>query len=212
MQRAGTAAAAEIVRRFPGDIGAGVVIATGAGNNGGDGWVVASALHAVGIPVRVVECLPSATPDARAERSTALAAGVAHTALVEQLHVGAERIAVDAILGTGLRRDSPLEGDAAKAVGTLMARQRNSGSRIVALDVPSGMNADDGRAVARLECALTLAFGTLKRCHVVSRAACGEVVLLDIGLGQHAAAARGAVLATPAWFRGALPASPADAH
>src|SRR6188474_1059880 len=61
MQRAGAAAAAEIARRFPDDLGAGVVIATGAGNNGGDGWVVASALHAVGVKVRVVECLAART-------------------------------------------------------------------------------------------------------------------------------------------------------
>ena len=212
MQRAGAAAAAEIVRRYPEDIGAGAVIATGAGNNGGDGWVVAAALHAVGIPVRVVECLPAHTPDARAEREAAIAAGVRCSTTIDDLLVGAERIAIDAILGTGLRPDTPLEGAAASAVATLIARQRNHGSRIVALDVPSGMNADDGLDVAGLRCALTLAFGTLKRCHVVSRAGCGDIVLLDIGLGRHAEASRGAALATPRWFRAALPPIAADAH
>jgi ADP-dependent NAD(P)H-hydrate dehydratase / NAD(P)H-hydrate epimerase len=212
MQRAGAAAAVEIARRFPDELGTGIVVATGAGNNGGDGWVVAAALHAAGVKVRVVECLRAATPDARAERESALAAGVPCTSAIEQLSTGAERVAVDAILGTGLRHDAPLEGETAKAVATLMARQHQHGTRIIALDMPSGMNADNAVDVAGLRCALTLAFGTLKRCHVVSRAGCGEIVLLDIGLGHHAEAAGGATLATPGWFRASLPAIPADAH
>jgi NAD(P)H-hydrate epimerase len=212
MQRAGAAAAAEVARRFPDELGAGVVVATGAGNNGGDGWVVAAALHAVGVKVRVVECLPAVTPDARAERDSAIAVGVAHSSTMGHLVAGAERIAVDGVLGTGLRPGSPLEGAAAEAVATLIVRHRQHGTRIVALDVPSGMNADDGMDVGGLPCALTLAFGTLKRCHLVSRAGCGEIVLLDIGLGAHVDAARGATLATPAWFRASLPSIPADAH
>lgn len=212
MQRAGAAAAAEIVRRFPDDIAAGVVVATGAGNNGGDGWVVAASLHAVGIPVRVVECLPARTPDARAEREAAIATGVSHSASADDLLAGAERIAVDAILGTGLTSDAPLDGDVATAVASLHARQRLSRTSIVALDVPSGMDATSGYDVGGLRCALTLAFGTLKRCHLVSRDGCGEIVLLDIGLGAHAAASRGATLATPSWFRASLPPIPADAH
>jgi hydroxyethylthiazole kinase-like uncharacterized protein yjeF len=212
MQRAGAAAAAEIARRFPDELGAGVVVATGAGNNGGDGWVVAAALHAVGVKARVVECLPAATPDARAERESAIDAGVPHSSTIDHLIAGSERIAVDAVLGTGLRSGTPLEGGAGEGVATLIARHRHHGTRIVALDVPSGMNADDGLDVGGLRCALTLAFGTLKRCHVVSRGGCGEVVLLDIGLGAHAEAARGAMLATPAWFRASLPRIPADAH
>jgi NAD(P)H-hydrate epimerase len=142
-----------------------------------------------------------------------VAAGVPHTSDIDALLAGAERVAVDAILGTGLRPNTPLDGNEVVAgVGALIARQRHHGTRIVALDVPSGMNADNGRDVAGLRCALTLAFGTLKRCHVVSRAGCGEIVLLDIGLGPHANASRGATLATPAWFRASLPAIPADAH
>ena len=212
MERAGAAAAAEIARRFPDDLAAGVVVATGAGNNGGDGWVVAAALHAVGIRVRVVECLSARTPDARAERDAAIAAGVPHTAAIDDLLAGAERIAVDAILGTGLKADAPLEGDVAKAVATLVARKHRDDTHIVALDVPSGMDATFGHDVGALRCSLTLAFGTLKRCHLASRAGCGDIVLLDIGLGEHVRASGGAMLATPAWFRAALPAIAADAH
>ena len=212
MQRAGAAAAAEIARRFSGEVAAGVVVATGAGNNGGDGWVVAAALHAVGIKVRVVECLPARTPDARAERDEAIASGVAHTASIDDLLAGTERIAVDAILGTGFRSNAALEGDVARSVEALIRRQRRDDTRIVALDVPSGMDASTGHDVGGLRCVVTLTFGTLKRGHVVARAGCGDLVLLDIGLGAHARASLGMPLATPDWFRAALPAIPADAH
>lgn len=214
MQRAGAAAAAEVVRRFPDDISAGVVIATGAGNNGGDGWVMAAALHAAGVRVRVVECLAAHTPDACAERAAAIASGVPHGSDVDSLLDGSERIAVDALLGTGLRASAPLEGAVARAVATLIARRLHDGSSIVALDVPSGMDATTGHDVGALRCALTLAFGTLKRCHVISRGECGHIAVLDIGLGSHASVATtgGAMLATPEWFRRSVPPIDASAH
>jgi hydroxyethylthiazole kinase-like uncharacterized protein yjeF len=161
--------------------------------------------------VRVVECLPARTPDAIAERAAALAADVASTSSIDDLRLGPERIAVDALLGTGLDGGRPLEGDVAKGVAALVARQRGGGL-LVALDVPSGVDASTGKDVAGLRCALTLAFGTLKRGHLVARGACGTIVLLDIGLGAHAESAHGARLATPDWFRASLPVIAADAH
>ena len=212
MQRAGAAAAAEIARRFAADLRSGVLVATGAGNNGGDGWVVAAALHAAGVPVRVVECLAANTPDAIAERDGAIASGVSHTRDADALLRGAERIVVDAIFGTGLRADAPLEGPAAGAVASLVARQRLDAMHLVALDSPSGVDATTGADIGGLRCELTLTFGTLKYGQLVARDRCGEIVVLDIGLGAHAFASHGHRLATPDWFRASLPAIAADAH
>ena len=55
MQRAGNAAAAEIVRRYRERLGDGALVFAGPGNNGGDGWVVAAALAAAGVRVTVLE-------------------------------------------------------------------------------------------------------------------------------------------------------------
>jgi NAD(P)H-hydrate epimerase len=59
---------------------------------------------------------------------------------------------------------------------------------------------------------LTLTFGSAKRGQLAAREQCGEIVVLDIGLGAHLAAAGGAPLADAAWFRDALPRIHADAH
>jgi hydroxyethylthiazole kinase-like uncharacterized protein yjeF len=211
MRCAGTAAAAEIARRFPRLLADGVVIATGAGNNGGDGWVVAQSLHVAGIRVRVVECVAARTPDARAEREAALAAGVPVSRDRDSLPDARERLAVDAIVGIGLRADEPLTGDVAWGVGALHAFQRRGGT-VVAIDIPSGVDASSGRHVGAVPCALTLTFGTIKRGQLVARELCGGIVALDIGLGGHVDAANGARLADAHWFRALLPGIPADAH
>ena len=212
MQRAGAAVAGELALRFGDLLERGVVVATGPGNNGGDGWVVAHALHAAGARVRVVECVAARTPDAIAERDVALAAGVTATREVGALLAGGEEIAIDALLGTGFSADGELRGEvkhAVDALRTLAAR----GAIVAALDVPTGLDASTGQQVGPLRAALTITFGTVKRGQLVARAACGEIVVVDIGLGAHARSAVAAMqLAGATWFHNALPRIAADAH
>jgi NAD(P)H-hydrate epimerase len=212
MQRAGAAAAAEIVHRLADRIDGGVLVATGPGNNGGDGWVVAGALHAAGVDVRVVECADARTPDAIAERESARTAGVAATSDLAELALGGEAIVVDALLGTGFRAGAPLRGEIAGAIGRLRELAAR-GAAIVAMDLPSGIDATTGRNAGGLRSDLTITFGTIKRGHLVAREDCGDVVVVDIGLGVHArAAAERARLATASWFAATLPPIGASAH
>lgn len=211
MRCAGAAAAAELARRYPDLLADGAVVATGAGNNGGDGWVVAQWLRTAGIAVRVVECAPALTADARDEREAAVALGVPVTNDLRILEDGHERIVVDALIGTGYRAATELHAPMAGAVASLVTRA-GRGAKIVALDVPSGLNASTGASRGGLIASLTLTFGTVKRGHLVARGQCGEIVALDIGLGAHARIARGAPLADARWFRDMLPPIHADAH
>ena len=212
MQRAGAAAAEEIARRFGERVAHGVVVAAGPGNNGGDGWVVAHALHAVGVRVRVVECAPARTPDAQAERAQAIAAGVTSSDRLEELASGGESLVVDALLGTGYTADRALDGPIAEAIDRLRGL-RDRGAALVALDVPTGLDASTGRSASGLRAALTVTFGTIKRGHLVARDLCGEIVVVDIGLGAHASDAAGRTsLASVSWFAAALPRIAADAH
>src|SRR5436190_22063761 len=99
MQRAGKAAAVEILRRYRDRLNDGAVVFAGPGNNGGDGWVVAAALAAANVRVRVFqsgEADPRKSPDAVAERERALPQVTAVREVPDDAGV-----VVDGLLGTG---------------------------------------------------------------------------------------------------------------
>lgn len=210
MQRAGAAAAAEILRRYGDRLAGGVVLHAGRGNNGGDAWVVARSLAAVGVPCRVVPHGEAATDDCRAER--ALAESVLATALAPS---GAGSIVVDGLLGTGARGRP--RGEIATAVAAI-AGARAAGAVVVALDIPSGVDATTGESEGAVQADLTLTFGGVKRGILVAREAAGAVAVLEIGLLPGASAASvppasvAPVLVDARWVRANLPPIPAAAH
>jgi hydroxyethylthiazole kinase-like uncharacterized protein yjeF len=215
MQRAGAATAAEIALRYPDRMAAGVLVLVGPGNNGGDGWVVARALAASGARVRVCEAAPVTAPDAQAERMLA----IEHVELVlPSLEVDAfsnadiyrgESIVVDAVLGTGA--SGPPRGPLAAMVRGLRA-MRERGATIVAVDLPTGVDATTGELHTPVRCDATFTYGTLKRGHLLARAACGRVVVLDIGLRLPADDDVSPELISGGWVAERLPDIPADAH
>ncbi len=205
MQRAGAAAAASIVRRYVDRLNGGVAVLCGGGNNGGDGWVVARALAATGIRVRVDEVVAAATADCIAERS------LCPESVTRGDADAGEAIVVDAILGTG-GRGAP-RGNVAVGLARLAAL-RARGAVVVALDVPSALDASSGEAEHAVRADLTVTFGTLKRGLLVARGHAGTVVVVDIGLGDAIAAAAGTAprLVDRALVRRAAPAFAHDAH
>lgn len=213
MQRAGAAAAAEIALRFADRLRNGVLVFAGPGNNGGDGWVVARALAAAGVRVRVLEAVPAATDDARAERALALpsveAIAMAEPATAAGVY-GGEGVVVDALLGTGV--SGPPRG-AVMAAMSLLRATRDRGAYVVAIDVPTGLDASTGEAHRAVRADLTITFGTLKRGHLIARAACGTIVVVDIGLGVHAEGDDDAPRIVHAgWVAERIPEFAADAH
>ena len=214
MQRAGAAAAAEIALRYRDRIGGEILILAGPGNNGGDAWVVARALDTAGARVRVVEPVPCKAPDALAERELAmqqLAARSVETALPADSLYRGEALIIDGLLGTGAK------GAPTGALGTVIEQLSSLSTRdaaIVALDVPSGLDATTGDTAGAVAPAdLTLSFGTIKRGHLVNREVCGSIVVLDIGLGGHASLGDGAPqLVDEPWVATQVPRIPASAH
>lgn len=175
MQRAGEGAAAEIVRRYGSRLDEGVAVFAGPGNNGGDGWVVASELARAGVRVRVIQIDEPRTPDAIAARDAALQ----NNTLASQSD--RPRLAVDALLGTG-SRGGPRGGiaDAVRQVNAL----RQHGAVVVSLDVPSGLDATTGANELCVVADITLSFGGVKRGTLLARDCCGEILVLDIGLDE----------------------------
>ena len=177
MQRAGEAAAGEIMRRFSDRLRDGAVVHTGPGNNGGDGWVVAGALSGAGVDVQVVEVAESKTPDAIAERASAIGSV---RVVSESKDAG---VVIDALLGTG--SEGAPRGAIADAIETIAAT-RGRGARVVALDLPSGLDATTGTHSQCVVADITLSFGGVKRGSLLARDCCGEIVVLDIGLDEEA--------------------------
>jgi ADP-dependent NAD(P)H-hydrate dehydratase / NAD(P)H-hydrate epimerase len=211
MRAAAFNAASVLCTRYPQQLRQGVTVVTGPGNNGGDGWALASALDTAGVNVQVREIACSRTPDATAERELA-------TRLIATGPL-AGGVIVDAMLGTGNTGD--LRGtmlDAASEIAVARAR----GAVVVALDLPSGVDAthgvtqpprnatNDGTAHRTVVADLTVSFGSCKRGSLMSRAACGEIIVIDIGLGGTTAGLPSLVDA--AFVRAKVPAIAPDAH
>src|SRR6476646_9683129 len=151
MERAGTAAAHEISRRYPEQLKRGAVVVTGPGNNGGDGWVVAGTLARAGVDVTVIEAAP-ATPE---KSPDAIAMKAASVDAVRTVNVIASRpgVVVDAILGTGFSGEP--RGNVAQGIESI-DHLRASGAKVVALDVPSGLDATTGEDLRSVVADLTL--------------------------------------------------------
>jgi NAD(P)H-hydrate epimerase len=207
MQRAGAAAAAEIALRYRDRLSAGVVVLAGPGNNGGDGWVIARALRDAGARVRVIEPIEAKTPDARAERELASDATSMRDTIVDR----GEAIVVDALLGTGAA-GAP-RGDIASAISAI-GEMRRRGAIVVAIDIPSGLDATSGATPGPVVHAdLTLTFAAIKRGLLVNRGVCGSIAVLDIGLDRHAQPDDGAPsLVDELWVGAQVPPIAARAH
>ena len=214
MQRAGAATAAEIALRFGERLSAGALVLAGPGNNGGDGWVIARALAMAGVRVRVCEPVAARTDDARAERALALASvevveTTAESLASEDIYRG-EGVVIDALLGTGA--SGPPREPLASAVAGLRAMRRRNAA-IVAVDIPTGVDASTGAAHRPARADVTFTYGTLKRGHLLARAACGRVVVLDIGLpSSDAPVDDSALVVTGRFVAGHVPRIAPDAH
>ena len=157
-----------------------VSILCGPGNNGGDGFVVARILQGAGFKVHValLGSVHALKGDARemAQRFK----GDVHALSVSSLNHA--EIVVDALFGAGLSR--PLEGVAADVVAAANQLQ----VPIVAVDVPSGLNGDNGSADgAVIQADHTVTFFRLKPGHLLQpgKALCGVTTVVDIGTPDH---------------------------
>ncbi|MEX2156005.1 MAG: NAD(P)H-hydrate dehydratase [Gemmatimonadales bacterium] len=194
METAGRAAALVLLAEFPAATSGGVLVVAGAGNNGGDGWVLARALHAAGIPVWVAAVDPK-TDDAIDNRALARVDGVRELSRDEAWPQSA--VAVDALLGTGAA--GPAKGD----VLALAERLAAYGAPILAMDGPTGLDLTSGEAHGAIHAQVTVTFGGPRRGHLLAREWCGKVVVVDIGFPPPDAA--WPLLVTDRWAAQRLP-------
>ncbi len=171
MERAGGVVADAIAARWTPRP---VAVLCGPGDNGGDGFVAARRLRERGWPVTVAAASSSKRSPAAAHAAERWGGDVAPLAPAAVEGAG---LVIDALFGAGLSRTP-----AAELLAPLQAAGR-AGAAVIAVDLPSGLDADTGRPLGEVVAAeLTVSF-QLRPAHLLfpGRALCGEVAVRDIG-------------------------------
>jgi len=179
MENAARGLAAEALDML-GPTGKHVVIVCGWGNNGGDGWALARHLHNAGVSVAVaVLGEPPQDSDAALNRDICRRMRITEIAPDDlPAHLEGCDLIVDAIFGTGL--DRRVTGAAAAVIDLI----NTSGRPVLAVDLPSGLDCDDGAALGcAVKATRTATFVARKPCMTleVTKAYLGTVVVIDIG-------------------------------
>jgi len=174
MQRAAQAAVAVLQQRWPN--AKRLVILAGTGNNGGDGYLLGVLARQQGLEVQAValDSVKSGTANAEQARLAFLAvSGVILQADAVSAIPDAD-VYVDALFGTGLTRT--VEGVAARLIEQTNAARKPT----LAIDVPTGLNADSGEKLGvTIRADVTVTFVANKRGLYTNDAldCCGDIVL-----------------------------------
>ncbi|MFP4106405.1 MAG: NAD(P)H-hydrate epimerase [Phycisphaerae bacterium] len=187
MENAGRNCADEIERFLKGLEDSRIAVVCGAGNNGGDGYVIARHLSMRGAEVAVLIVVPEekikgdAETNLRIIRNLELDVRFVEEEQLGSLAEGLESVdlIVDAVGGTGI--SGALRGSLAEAVEQMNSVQRP----IVAVDIPTGLDCDSGRAEGPATKAnLTITMVARKKGYdnPDSQTYTGEIVVADIGV------------------------------
>lgn len=184
--------------------GARMLVLSGPGNNGGDGFVAAEVLKKRGFQVAVL--LHGSTEklqgDARLAHDAAVAKGVNVARLdlrVLEARLEGCGLIVDALFGAGL--DRPIAG----AIAEIVEKVNASGVKVVAVDLPSGVSGDTGAIMGvAVKATRTVTFFRRKPGHLLlpGRQQCGPVDVADIGIPERVLERidpRAVVNAPPVW-------------
>lgn len=158
-----------------------VYIFCGAGNNGGDGFAIARLLHKIDFSVTVFTCFEKGTalsPDA--SRNFSLLSEGIRVRNWREFDTEAKGILIDAFLGVGL--SGQLRPEAMQIIEKINAFKRE----IISVDIPSGMPSDEiGNGISvRAHYTVTFAFPKLSLLFPEHSTFSGELVLVDIGIGD----------------------------
>ena len=220
MENAGREATRVLLNTFKDIRNKKVGVIAGRGNNGGDGFVIARYLAQKGISVTVYLLAQKTMVKGDAAANLKLLAPVGvpviempdkPSFLESRTALRHQNIWVDAILGTGLKSD--VKGYFKEIIEFVNA----SNKPVLAVDIPSGLNADTGHpcgVCVRAHTTATFAFAKTGQILFPGAAYTGNLEIIDIGIPPHIAESVGPLqhLLTPDMIRNALWPRPPDAH
>ncbi len=205
MRRAAWAGLSSLRRHWP--QAQRIAVHCGPGNNGGDGFLLAALAREAGLHVVVLALGDTSAGDAALARQAWNETGGGVQVWREDDGLPEADVHVDALYGTGLRR-------APEALASTLVEAINaSGVPVLALDVPSGLDADTSRVPgAAIRAAVTVSFIAAKRGLYTGHAA-GHVGVLELdALGLPEALWQGASPDARLLVAAQLPPRPRDAH
>lgn len=201
-----------------------VLVLCGRGQNGGDAFASARLLAALGWPVACRQLDPDATlpPEAEANRQAWLKLGHEAGAPIEaDFELERPGLILDGLFGTGFQTARGLP-DQARALSRNIARARARGHLVVAIDIPSGVDADSGCAAEQaIQADWTVSFIRPKigLCAAPGHFLAGQIVIDPIGVDAALTdrVLDGLLVPPVIWLTGDLlrpwcPARPPDAH
>ena len=220
MERAGLLAA-RVAWAMMGDdaYGSRVLVLVGSGNNGSDGLVAARHLQGWGARTTVLLLAPRTTDDPKLRPAVEVGVTVVETADSSHLNeiqsvLPEAALIVDAVLGTG--RSRPLQGTFRDVLAATNAeRQRRPAMLTLAMDVPSGVDAETGAADTDAfiaDATVTFGYPKIGLFRFPGAANVGQITVADIGIPNHLAADIRQEVVTQGWAQAHLPSRPLGAH
>ena len=155
-----------------------ILIVCGTGNNGGDGYALATILSKNGhFPKLLITSYPK-TEDGKHYFEMCKKMGTPYFVYAPALELDGFDIIVDCIFGTGFL------GEVDKTTKSLIEKINNSTSFVISADINSGLNGDSGLGDTSVKSDLTVSIGTLKSGHFLGRAKdkIEKTVNVDIGI------------------------------
>ena len=218
MENAGLAVARAARDELGGVADSRLVVLVGPGNNGADGLVAARHLRRWGADV--VCCLLTQRPDVdpKLDLARQYGAEIADGPDGETLErlIGRSQLVIDAVLGTGHSR--PLSGPVGQAMLLLQkARESRNPPSLLALDLPTGLNADTGEvdpACPLFDTTLALGYPKVGLLSFPGVESVGRLRVLDIGVppGLPEEQSVDVEMLTPEWVASRLPPRALNSH
>lgn len=219
MEHAGLAIARHVNGLLKGAAGREVLIIVGPGNNGGDGLVAARHLHDWGARVHLYLPMDRKADDknyriVKNQGIQITLAGDDRGFEDLSMILSLTDVVIDAVFGTGKLR--PIEGTIMEILNRVGgARDERPAMKIVAVDLPSGVDSDTGAAdpsAVAADMTLTLGYPKTGLFYFPGSDLLGELVIADIGIPAGLGDEIRTELITDEWVRSVLPKRPRNAH
>ncbi|MFC1845934.1 NAD(P)H-hydrate dehydratase [Chloroflexota bacterium] len=219
MENAGRKVAEETRKLIGNIMGKNILVIAGPGNNGGDGLVAARYLNDFGAEVSLYLCSQRSNNDKNLilvqERDISIL-NVKEDEGFKGLDnkLATSEVVIDAIFGTG--RSRAIEGIFKQVLDKIIAeKEKNPSLYIVAVDMPSGMDADTGAvdpSCPQASATITLCYPKPGLYNFPGAEKAGNVIIADIGIPPGLAEDINTELLTDEWVKSILPKRPLNAN